>query len=1336
MSKKYTIGLDIGTNSVGWAVIKEDYDLIRRRMKVNGDYEKGSVKKNFWGVRLFEEGETAEDRRIRRTTRRRLRRRRNRILYLQTIFQDELRKVDENFLHRLNESFIVPIDKEQDRHPIFGTLEEEINYHKQFPTVYHLRQYLTDTDEQADIRLVYLALAHIIKYRGHFLIEGELNIENASIEETFKYFLQHYNQMFNLQSDESYINLLPENISVEDELTAKASRTKKAENVLSKFSSEKKNGMLHQFLKLIVGNQGNFKNVFALSEDQQLNITKETYEEDLEELLTEIGEDYRELFLAAKQVHDAMELTDILSVSDNQTKAPLSSSMVNRYKEHKQDLKALKNFVKDNLPDRYFDLFRNPNKNGYASYIEGKTTEEEFYIFLKKELKKIDGTDEFIKKIDEERFLRKQRTYDNGVIPHQIHLQELKVIMDKQSKYCPFLLDNQEKIVSLLTSRIPYYVGPLASGHSEFAWIKRHDAEIRPWNLNERVDLIGSAETFVEKMTNYDTYLSKERVLPKHSFLLQKFNVYNELTKVQYFDDQRQLRNFSSEEKQKIYDKLFKENRTVSRKLIEDYLINEFQLENPTVQGIDNKFNASLKTYHDFVKIGISTEVLNNDNNADALEQIVKILTVFEDRKMIRQQLEKFSDIFDKTVIKKLERRHYTGWGRLSKRMINGIRDEHTQKTILEYLISDDDPKKNINRNFMQLINDADLSFKKIIEESRLELETGSLRDVVCNIPGSPAIKKGILQSLKIVDEIVDIMGCEPESIVVEMARENQTTSQGRNNSKARLNSVEAALKDMKSDLLKKFPASQEALQNDRLYLYYLQNGRDMYRNQELDINNLSNYDIDHVIPRSFTTDNSIDNRVLVTSKDNRGKSDDVPSAEVVKNMKPFWSSLYRSKLISKRKFDNLTKAERGGLTADDKADFIMRQLVETRQITKHVAGILHQRYNESKEADQSSVKIITLKSALTSQFRQSFDLYKVREINDYHHAHDAYLNGVIANLLMKTYPHLEPDFVYGEYRKMNMFKENRATAKKQFYSNLIERFKNEDKIVDENGEIVWDVKRHIEKIRRVLNYRQINIVKKVEIQSGQFSEETRLPKSNSSKLIPLKNHLDTAKYGGLGSPKIAYSIIFTHEKGKNQKVVKDIIGITIMERSKFEADETKFLKAKGYSKPYVKFKLPKYTLFELENGRRRLLASASEAQKGNQMVIPLHLIKLLHHCKRYKDSGFRNVEHESYLNDHRSDFTDLLNYVLDFSAKYTLASANDEKIKQLYNQNFEQAEIKEFAASFIELMKFNQLGAPSTFKFFETNIERKRYTSIKELLKATIVFQSITGLYETRKEV
>lgn len=69
-------------------------------------------------------------------------------------------------------------------------------YYKDFPTIYHLRKELIDSQKKADLRLVYLALAHIIKYRGHFLIEGALDTKNTSIDEMFKQFLQIYNQVF------------------------------------------------------------------------------------------------------------------------------------------------------------------------------------------------------------------------------------------------------------------------------------------------------------------------------------------------------------------------------------------------------------------------------------------------------------------------------------------------------------------------------------------------------------------------------------------------------------------------------------------------------------------------------------------------------------------------------------------------------------------------------------------------------------------------------------------------------------------------------------------------------------------------------------------------------------------------------------------------------------------------------------------------------------------------------------------------------------------------------------------------------------------------------------
>ena len=1354
MTKPYSIGLDIGTNSVGWAVITDSYKVPSKKMKVLGNTSKKYVKKNLLGALLFESGITAEGRRLKRTARRRYTRRRNRILYLQEIFSTEMTKIDESFFQRLDDSFLVPDDKRDSKYPIFGNLVREKSYHEEFPTIYHLRKYLADSSKKADLRLVYLALAHMIKYRGHFLIEGDFNSKNNDIQKNFQDFLDTYNAIF--ESDLSLEN----SKQLEEIVKDKISKSAKKDRILKLFPGEKNSGIFSEFLKLIVGNQADFKKYFNLDEKAPLHFSKESYDEDLETLLGYIGDYYSDVFFKAKKLYDAILLSGILTVTDNGTEAPLSSAMIMRYKEHEEDLALLKAYIRNISLETYNEVFKDDTKNGYAGYIDGKTSQEDFYVHLKKLLAGLEGSDYFLEKIDREDFLRKQRTFDNGSIPYQIHLQEMRAILDKQAKFYPFLAKNKERIEKILTFRIPYYVGPLARGNSDFAWsIRKRNEKITPWNFEDVIDKESSAEAFINRMTSFDLYLPEEKVLPKHSLLYETFTVYNELTKVRFIaESMRDYQFLDSKQKKDIVRLYFKNKRKVTDKDIIEYLHAIDGYDGIELKGIEKQFNSSLSTYHDLLNIINDKEFLDDSSNEAIIEEIIHTLTIFEDREMIKQRLSKFENIFDKSVLKKLSRRHYTGWGKLSAKLINGIRDEKSGNTILDYLIDDGVS----NRNFMQLIHDDALSFKKKIKKAQIIGDKDNIKQVVQALPGSPAIKKGILQSIKIVDELVKVMGRRPESIVVEMARENQYTNQGKSNSQQRLKRLEESLKDLGSKILKEnIPAKlskidNNALQNDRLYLYYLQNGKDMYTGEELDIDRLSNYDIDHIIPQAFLKDNSIDNKVLVSSASNRGKSDDVPSLEVVKKRKTLWYQLLKSKLISQRKYDNLTKAERGGLSPEDKAGFIQRQLVETRQITKHVAHLLDERFNNKKDEDNKTlrtVKIITLKSSLVSQFRKDFELYKVREINDFHHAHDAYLNAVVASALLKKYPKLEPEFVYGDYPKYNSFRERKsATEKVYFYSNIMNIFKKSISLADgtvierplievneETGESVWNKESDLATVRRVLSYPQVNVVKKVEVQSGGFSKESVQPHGNSDKLIPRKTKKmiwDTKKYGGFDSPIVAYSVLVMaeREKGKSKKLkpVKELVGITIMEKESFENNTIDFLERRGFRNIQDEniIPLPKFSLFELENGRRRLLASAKELQKGNEFILPNKLVKLLYHAKNIHNT--LEPGHLEYVETNRADFGKILDVVSVFSEKYILAETNLKKIREIYHTNMD-AEIDELVISFINLLTFTSIGAPATFKFFGHNIERKRYSSVAEILNATLIHQSVTGLYETR---
>lgn len=171
MEQEYYMGLDMGTGSLGWAITDTEYHILRRHGKA------------LWGVRLFESALTAEERRSFRTARRRLDRRNWRIQILQELFSEEISKVDLGFFQRMKESKYYPEDKKD----INGKCPElpyalfvdknytDKEYHRDYPTIYHLRKMLMETEEMPDIRLVYLALHHMMKHRGHFLLSGDIS---------------------------------------------------------------------------------------------------------------------------------------------------------------------------------------------------------------------------------------------------------------------------------------------------------------------------------------------------------------------------------------------------------------------------------------------------------------------------------------------------------------------------------------------------------------------------------------------------------------------------------------------------------------------------------------------------------------------------------------------------------------------------------------------------------------------------------------------------------------------------------------------------------------------------------------------------------------------------------------------------------------------------------------------------------------------------------------------------------------------------------------------------------------------------------------------------------
>lgn len=184
----YYVGLDLGTNSVGWAVTDKNYKVLRFNHK------------SMWGIRLFDEAKKAEERRMARTSRRRLQRQKDRLAFLYQAFKGQLNAIDPKFLTNLKNSRLYPEDKvgTTDKHPLFNDdTYTDKEFYEEFPTIYHLRYALMHRDSKPDLRFIYLALHEMMKHRGHFLYKGKFSTA-SSFQNIIKELNDNYRLSFDL----------------------------------------------------------------------------------------------------------------------------------------------------------------------------------------------------------------------------------------------------------------------------------------------------------------------------------------------------------------------------------------------------------------------------------------------------------------------------------------------------------------------------------------------------------------------------------------------------------------------------------------------------------------------------------------------------------------------------------------------------------------------------------------------------------------------------------------------------------------------------------------------------------------------------------------------------------------------------------------------------------------------------------------------------------------------------------------------------------------------------------------------------------------------------------
>lgn len=1410
----YNIGLDIGTGSVGWCLTDNNGHLL----KINRKGDNGKTYRNSaWGVRLFASADTAADCRIKRSTRRRYNRRRTRVIELRKIMSEMIMPVDPNFYARLDEAFLWNEDKSDKAKAPFLLFNDkelyDIKYYKKYPTIYHLRKYLLETKEKADPRFIYLALHHMMKYRGHFLYEGQTFEAIDNIKDTFIELEQLINVYVKEKEETEYNNKNNNQYEAIKNCLAdnKVKNKDKKENITDIFI---KVGYDNKYSKELAAavlgyefNVGIIVNDNSLTDEDgkalKAKFADAKYEEQEEKLSDTLGERYY-IVEALKKIYSWKVLHSILGDS-----MFLSCAMVDKYEKHGEQLKALKNlFHKYVSQDEYSEFFhQEKNKEGkyivnYANYIKGikrlnnetnknSNANQQLYQSIKKILDKRAADDEVYKNIltemEQETFLEKINNVDNSAIPYQLNLIEMDKILTQQGVYYKELKDNKELLLKMLTSKIPYYVGPLNNNNKEnrnFAWMTKkagkENEKVYPWNVKDVVDIDVTAEDFIKRMTNYCTYLPNEKVLPKESLLYQRYMLLEELSQIRI--DGKKL---SKEDRKAIINDLFigKGRVKVSDKDFKEYLdkVNYVKVNGKgydvTGYQSDDGFACALSSYNKFRRIlGYVDE-----RNEKMIEDIIYWLTVFEDKDIVKRKINKqYADKFSDEQLKKILKLKFKGWGRYSAKLLNGIKGD-MGTTIIEMLEDADERFAYCDYcpNFMRIIN-KDEKIKQIIDDNRSIYDgTKDLLDIIQDMHTSPANRRGIWQTMKVIEEIIEYMGEKPQQIYIEFAREDDFKAKNKRTD-SRKKAVDKALNKLKEEVIdeynenvyKELKQYEKRLDEEKVYLYFMQNGKSLYTGEELNLNEPENLEIDHIIPYSLSDDDSLDNKALVLKKENQNKGNKIvkeafPQSFSDSEMIDYWKNLKKAGLISEKKYNNLQKNNVDDILTKG---FINRQLVETRQIVKAVANLIRDYYNEQIDVIEVKANLSTsVRNMLTYEKKDNNGFwvenkdncmfYKNRHMNDYHHAHDAYLANIIGMYIQKNYPYLQKELNYSQYRKI--WRKYYENAKN---NNGVNWFATLGKFSSNNEDTGWYGEGIIAYMRKIFCYRDVIISKKLEENTGAFYSETKYPREDKadSKLVPLKQgnnmrgannlkELDTRKYGGYKGGEKAYFVLvkYCSEKVLKKSVKKEYhmefveIPVYIARGIKnnninlydYVCDTLKGTNKNNISDVAIlRDKVPKYQMIIGENGEEYYLVSATEVINSKQFVLGganQQYNRLLNYITYGENDKWQYIQTE-LLDDQLTGLYDLLLSKI----KDEYKGFSKEAIRIQENNSFYKLDVKnkkEFIAEMIKLVQpdsnYPYLGKYATG--LSDRMGRKAGEKVGK--KITLVDKSVTGLYERR---
>ncbi len=274
-------------------------------------------------------------------------------------------------------------------------------------------------------------------------------------------------------------------------------------------------------------------------------------------------------------------------------------------------------------------------------------------------------------------------------------------------------------------------------------------------------------------------------------------------------------------------------------------------------------------------------------------------------------------------------------------------------------------------------------NFKKdLVEiacERKFKLKVSDIDDT--EIKDNSVVFRSINETRKLVNAIIDVYG-SPKNIIIEVASDLNRCADERAIIQKQQKANERANEKVKEEIAKILNIDIQEVKGvmlDKYKLYQLQQGKSAYSGMSLgdDIKEIlldtdHKYEVDHIVPYSLILDNTLNNKVLVTSTENQLKAQRTPLMYLKGEERDSYiarvNEMYSRKEnpISKRKYQYLMLENI--YNEDLLRDWKSRNINDTRYITKYILSLFKNKLLFSSNSEQP---VYAVKGKYTSKFRK-----------------------------------------------------------------------------------------------------------------------------------------------------------------------------------------------------------------------------------------------------------------------------------------------------------------------------------------------------------------------------